>query len=68
MHEDYPSAYVRDETHLVVVNPRRDSAVLGVPEAAGATLIWGSGVRPGDGGLVIDGFGYGVLVVGSPTR
>lgn len=66
VHDGYPFAYVRGETHLVVVNPRQAAAELDVPEAAGAALLWGSGVRPSDAGLVIDGFGYGILTLG-PT-
>ncbi len=63
VHEDYPFAYVRDETHLVVVNPRREAAMLTGPEATGAELVWGSGVRPSAEGLEVDGFGYAVLRV-----
>ena len=59
----YPFAYVRDETHLVVVNPRRGAAPLTTPEAVGATVVWGSGVTPSAEGLHVDGFGYAVLTL-----
>ena len=63
LHEGYPFAYVRDETHLVVVNPRRESARLSAPEAGRATLLWGSGVVTASDELVVDGFGYGILTL-----
>ncbi len=61
VHEGYPLAYVRGETHLVVVNPRRDPATLATPEVPGASPLWGSGVRVSEGTLHVDGFGYAVL-------
>ncbi len=61
VHEDYPFAYVRDETHLVVVNPRREPADLDSAEAVGAAQVWGTGVTATDHGLALAGFGYGVL-------
>ncbi len=61
LHEGYPFAYVRDETHLVVVNPRREPADLDAAEAVGGALLWGSGVTGTDRGLAVAGFGYGVL-------
>jgi glycosidase len=60
----YPLAYVRGETHLVVVNPRRERAGLSAPEAVGASLIWGAGVETSGDGLLVAGFGYGVLRLG----
>ncbi len=62
VHEDYPFAYVRGGTHLVVVNPRRAPATLATPETARATPLWGSGIRASADALHIDGFGYGVLL------
>jgi glycosidase len=61
VHEGYPFAWVRGESHLVVVNPRREAATLTVPEAVGATPVWGSGVVATAQGLTVAGFGYGVL-------
>jgi maltose alpha-D-glucosyltransferase/alpha-amylase len=63
VHEGYPFAYVRGESHLVVVNPRREPATLTVPEAAGATPVWTSGVDPTRDGLTVSGFGYGILTL-----
>ncbi|MFI7541884.1 alpha-amylase family glycosyl hydrolase [Actinoplanes sp. NPDC049599] len=67
VHEGYPFAYVRGESHLVVVNPRREPAMLTAPEATGATPLWGSGVTATPGGLTVSGFGYGVLAL-PPVR
>ena len=57
--EGYPFAYVRGETHLVVVNPRREPATL----TATATLLHGSGVRTAAGRIHLDGFGHGILTL-----
>ena len=59
VNEGYPFAYVRGETHLVVVNPRREPAGL----AARGTLLWGSGVETSADELHIAGFGYGILAL-----
>ncbi len=63
VHRSYPFAYVRAESHLVVVNPRREPARFDAAETAGATLVWGTGVSVDDAGLAVTGFGYGVLVL-----
>lgn len=65
--EGYPFAYVRGESHLIVVNPRREPATLVAPEAAGATALLSSGVSVTEDGLVVAGFGYGILA-GEPAR
>ncbi len=67
VHRDYPLAYVRGESHLVVVNPRREAARLDVAEADGATLVWGEGVRRDGQALVLAGFGYGILRLAAMT-
>ncbi len=67
VHRDYPLAYVRGESHLVVVNPRRESARLDAAEADGATLVWGEGVRQEGQALVLAGFGYGILRLAATT-
>ena len=59
----YPFAWVRGDTHLVVVNPRREPARLTAPEVAGASLVWGSGVTSDGDALRVDGFGYGVMTL-----
>ena len=58
---DLTFAFVRGESHLVVVNPRREPARLEAPEAHGAELVWGVGAETGSDGLRLDGFGYGVF-------
>ena len=47
---DYPFAYTRGGTHLVVVNPRREPASVAVPELAdrAAERLDGSGVEVGE--------------------
>lgn len=64
---DYPFAYVRGGSHLVVVNPRREPAQVAVPalRAALATPIVVSGVAVSDGTVSAEGFGYGVFGLGS---
>jgi maltose alpha-D-glucosyltransferase/alpha-amylase len=68
VNEGYPLAYVRGESHLVLVNPRREPARLTLAEAAGAELVWGDGVQvDADGDLRLGGFAYAVLeLAGSP--
>ena len=59
----YPLVYLRNETHLVVVNPLRRAAQVAVelPEGATARHLFGNGVRL-DGGVVnAGGFGCGVF-------
>jgi glycosidase len=63
VNEGYPFAYMRGETHLVVVNPRREPATLTTQEAAHATPLWGLGVQTSAQELHIDGFGYGVMTL-----
>ncbi|MBR7742723.1 oligo-1,6-glucosidase [Phycicoccus sp. BSK3Z-2] len=60
--EDYPFAYVRGGTHLVVVNPRRAEASTALPDGwAAADPVLVEGVRTEGGRVVVDGFGFGVL-------
>ena len=58
INDGYPFAYVRGESHLVVLNPRREPATLAVPRA---TPIWASGATITGDDLTLDGFGYAVL-------
>ncbi len=62
---DYPFAYVRGGSHLVVVNPRRAAAAADVPELSGSTAerLDGHGVEVTDGRVVADGFGWGVFAL-----
>ncbi|GIE93142.1 alpha-amylase family glycosyl hydrolase [Paractinoplanes rishiriensis] len=63
INEGYPFAYVRGESHLAVVNPRREPATVATAEAAGATALLASGVTPAAGGLEVAGFGYGIFAL-----
>ena len=62
---DYPFCYVRGSSHLVVVNPRRASAVVEVAELAGRTIerLEGFGVEVRDQTVSADGFGWGVFTL-----
>ena len=61
LHDGYPLVWMRGEDHLVVVNPRRRSASAEIPEAVGLRPIFGSGAHLVEGGLEVDGFGYGIF-------
>ena len=57
-------AWVRGETHLVVVNPRAEPVEWASEEVEGMEVVWGSGVRVWRSELWVDGFGYAVLAPG----
>ena len=59
----YPLVFLRGETHLVVVNPRREAASFAAPEVVGAQALLAEGVTVTGDELVVDGFGYGVLAL-----
>ena len=61
LHEGYPFTWRRGESHVVVVNPRREPATADVPGLAGARLLRGRGVVVTESGGRVEGFGYGVL-------
>jgi glycosidase len=61
LHEDYPFTWRRGDSHVVVVNPRREPADVEVDGIEGARLLLGQGVEVSATGLRVDGFGYGVL-------
>ena len=63
---DYPFAYVRGGTHLVVVNPRREPAALDLPPGwDGARPLEVEGVRLAAGRAQADGFAFGVFERGA---
>ena len=66
INEGYPFAYVRGESHLVVVNPRREPAMLVAAEAVDATALFASGVSATADGHIVAGFGYGVFALQTP--
>jgi len=61
LHDGYPFTFTRGETHLVVVNPRQEPAVVSAPEIVGARDVLSCGVTISNDQLTIEGFGYGVL-------
>ena len=68
VNDGYPFAYIRGGSHLVVVNPRRESASLTDGRLRGATVLLGSGVEADDDRvdgetLTVDGFGYAILAL-----
>ncbi len=63
LHEDYPFTYVRDESHLVVVNPRRAAATVTAPQLIGAVPLLAQGVTVTGDVATVDGFGYAVFEV-----
>ena len=62
---DYPFAYVRGGTHLVVVNPRRTPASARLDAIAGrnARPLAVNGARMHDSRMEVEGFGYGVFAL-----
>jgi len=63
LHAGYPFTYRRGDSHLVVVNPRREPAVVELAEAAGAQVLLGSGVVIDGQRVQVDGFGHAVLAL-----
>jgi maltose alpha-D-glucosyltransferase/alpha-amylase len=59
----YPFAYVRGGTHLVVVNPRKETASVEFAGAAGATALLARGVTIEGIRVTVDGFGFAVLAL-----
>ncbi len=56
----YPFVYQRGDTHLVVVNPRRDPSTFELPEAGFHELL-ASGVKVDGTQVTAAGFGYGIF-------
>ncbi|HKH56288.1 MAG TPA: hypothetical protein VKA58_12615, partial [Propionibacteriaceae bacterium] len=63
LHEGYPFAYLRGETHLVVVNPQRDRATLSTGELSGAAPLLASGISVVGDTLTAEGFAYGIFAL-----
>ncbi len=60
--DGYPLVYLRDGTHLVVLNPARQPASAPLPWASGTvTCLLGHGVTVAGGLISADGFGYGIF-------
>lgn len=60
VHDGYPLAYLRGDSHLVVLNPRRDVAVVDVPRMSGAEALLSDGVTVAGDTIRVEAFGYGV--------
>ena len=63
LHATYPFTYRRGDTHLVVVNPRREAASVSLPEVGGAEVVLGSGVVLTGETVQADGFGFAVIAL-----
>jgi maltose alpha-D-glucosyltransferase/alpha-amylase len=61
LHAGYPFVYVRGNTHLVVVNPRREPASASAPGWAGARAVEVSGVDLSEAGASAAGFSFGIF-------
>ena len=62
---DYPFAYLRGGTHLVIVNPGRKPATVQTPDLAGRTVerLDGTGVQTDRGRISTDAFGWGIFTI-----
>lgn len=63
LHAGYPFAYLRDETHLVVVNPGREQTTLVSDEISGAECVISDGVSIAGDTVTIERFGYGIFTL-----
>jgi glycosidase len=63
VHAGYPFAYVRVDTHLVVLNPRRVPAVLTFERARGAQRLLANGTQIVDADVHLDAFAYAILAL-----
>jgi maltose alpha-D-glucosyltransferase/alpha-amylase len=57
----YPFAYIRGESHLVVVNPRREVAWFDIGELEIEGTLLNNGADVVDGVVTVGGFGYAIL-------
>ena len=63
LHDGYPFAYLRGDTHLIVVNPRRDPATFSTGELSGAAPLLASGISVVGDTLTAEGFAYGIFAL-----
>lgn len=68
LHRDYPFVYTRGDSHLVVINGRRDPVVVTVTGVEGAVPVLTSGVDVVDGEIRATGFSYGIFSLGPEDR
>jgi maltose alpha-D-glucosyltransferase/alpha-amylase len=69
LHSGYPMVFLRGDSHLVVVNPRREPARAVVAGAVGARLataraLEAQGVKMAGAEIAVDEYGYGVFALG----
>jgi glycosidase len=62
LHSGYPLVYLRGGSHLVVINPGRESVSCDFPAVSPSPVVV-SGVTVADGVARAEGFGYGVFSV-----
>ena len=63
LHEGYPLAYVRGDTHLVVVNPRASPRPSTRTTSRTPRPCSPTGCRVTDGTMQADGFAYGIFAL-----
>jgi maltose alpha-D-glucosyltransferase/alpha-amylase len=63
LHEGYPFAYLRGDSHLVVVNPRSESTTVNACDLSGAEPLLTSGVSVERSTVRVAGFGYGIFAL-----
>ena len=61
VHGDYPLVYIRDETHLVAINPQGSAVRVDLTELLDAKLVLGSGTQLTANSLTLEAFAYGVF-------
>ena len=61
LHADYPLVYLRGDSHVVAVNPRRDPARAELPEIGDLRPLVAQGAELKGGGVDLDGFGFGIF-------
>jgi maltose alpha-D-glucosyltransferase/alpha-amylase len=61
VHADYPFAYIRGESHLVILNPAGSAASLELKEVAGLKQLLASGVEVVGSCVDLAPFSYGIL-------
>ncbi len=61
LHADYPFVYLRGDSHLVAVNPRRRAARAELPEIGDLRPLVAQGASVRAGSLELDGFGFGIF-------
>ncbi len=61
LHAGYPLVYLRGDSHVVAVNPRRRAARADLPEIGDLVPLVAEGAAATAGGVGLEGFGFGVF-------